>query len=712
MASDIRARQLRILIGPDQQDWSAHYKTFGVNYDSLNDESDQGLVKITADLTIGRTITPPESLNPRINPTRWRPGQTVYIQVRNDADDGWLDPWFSRLIITEEPEAPGLGDLQVRLGCKLTWADLFELDDERTGISYGTAEDSNLVASRLLQASEVLPSDISLNTWAYTSNRPIGKNTRSFAGQAGELAYSNNWRYLYQTPAGTITDRELTFDSTTAEISTVTIGTNDIIWEPLNDPQQPPELTKAAGIGYDLSDIANPNVSDDPVTGDFNDYDPSAFGTGTVKRTITTDSFNLGTPNSNPVVAPSKTNRVQTYELEVTIFQNPGLPTQLVEYTDKVIIKTYESGFTDPTRAKLIRIEETLLQRGKSIDPNDNFINMRLVYRKITTFTYGTNEAISRLQSTEEQAEILLDETSLNPWDLRVTREEDSTWAEYAPGRYEQVDVVGIARIAKDSNVDKATQNIWALVTTRTPKPTNNPNTPPTTEFFSVTNEAEQHYEGEASFIHPGGATGRNRQRLFTVPFGFSDAQMVLMASKHRDLLRGRHRGDEIELAINDALLTSPPLPRVDVSFNGDAFKYLGDALSFESTQTRATAHCLGIWLAGGYQETLVGGVTTPSQGFSGAISTLVNLSGGITAPNQTFSGALGSDDALNGGVTVPNQTFSGQLTTPGQLTGGFTMPSPTLTGSLLDGSALSWKNLTDSQWKNITPDQWKNMEN
>ena len=608
------SQRLRILIGADQQDWSDAYTLFEANYESLGDSSDLGLIKVLGTLTISNIYTNPESLNPRVNPTRWRPGTPVYVQARNDADTAWLDTWFSRLRILEEPAAPGLGSLTVGLGCLLAWSDTFQLDADKSGVSFGTAETTDQIAARLLQASDIPASNISLSTWPYSLAYPFGKDTDSFTGKAGELAYSNDWRYLYQNTAGNITDGQLSL-TPSSPIAMATIGQNDIVWEPLPDPQQPPELTKVAGIGYDLSTAENPRVVVVPVEGNFADYDPNAAGQGVIERTTTTDSFNAGDPNTNPVAAPTKTNRVHVFSIEALIFQNPGIPTQLVEYTDKVTIRTYETGFTNPIKqAKLVSVVETFRQREKSIIADGEFLNMRTLKVRRSDYSYDANDAISRIATAEEEAEIVYDELSANPWNLRPTLAENFRWAEYAPGRYDREDVVSRALITDRSDIDKATQNIWSSRTETIPYDRSEPNTPPATEYFDGgISEAEVHYEGTASFIHPGGPTGRNRERLYTVAFGFSNAQVVGMAIKHRNMLHGRHRADLVRLAINDTLLTTPPLPEIHVTYQEDTFKYLGDSLGVSFEGETATAECHGIWIDGGYEQTVFVAEILPS---------------------------------------------------------------------------------------------------
>ncbi|NEQ52031.1 MAG: hypothetical protein F6K11_18140, partial [Leptolyngbya sp. SIO3F4] len=505
MTFSASARQLRVLIGG--QDWSDAVNLLSVNYTSLEDSSNRGQIQVEATLELTNAYGLPESTNPRTNPVRWKVGQNVYIQVRNSTNTAFIDTWFSRLFIVAEPSAPSLPDsiLSIELGCLLRWHTSFQLDRDASGITLGTAENSSAVASRLLQASDIVPSNISLNSWEYSLDYPFGKDTNSFAEQAGELAWCNDGRILYQNVAGSITDKQLSL-TPNSEITTVTIGTNDIVWQPLPDPQQPPETTKCAGAGQDLSTLSNPDVNVVPTTGDFSDYVPGAVGSGTIRRVTTTKSFSPGAPNTVPVTPPTKTTRVQVEELPAMIFQDasdvsPSLA--VTDFTDTTQVKTYESGFDNPIgQAKLLSIVTTKEQRGKSLLDSDGLANMREVEITSAVRTHDTtSEFITQLVTTSQQAEILLDETTTNPWNLRDIKVETTNWIEISKAVYEEATVNADAVISLRSNVDKTNQNIWAFQVSSSEKTASSENKPPAVEFYDGgTNAAEVHYEGEAYF--------------------------------------------------------------------------------------------------------------------------------------------------------------------------------------------------------------------
>ena len=620
----------------------------------MADQSGRGKIVVEADLEILETVSIPESISPRSNPSRWRPGQPVYIRARNTANTAWIDTWFSRLIIVDEPQEPVPSRqgrrISIPLGCKLLWADSFQFDDDASGVSFGTSENCSVIGSRLLQASEIAAGSISLNTWPYTINYPFGKDTTSFAELAGELAWSNDGRILYQNVAGAVTDKQLSFTSGSA-IATVTIGTDDIVWAPLQNPDRPPETTKCAAIGYDLTTLPNPDIT--ITTGDDSE-----------QRVVI--SFVVGDENTQSTIQTTTTLK----ERESKIFQDAGLVDRIVTSETRTVTERYEPN-ANPLEAKLLEIEEEIEVKEKRFVPSAPSSNDKTLQLTTTSYAYDAEDTVASIGIVEEVAEGTLDADSDDYFNQREIRDRTTVWERVADGIYKTTIQLDEALIAQDSTVDKTEVDIWSTkrtITRGTASPRNNP--PATKTFKAGIFSSEKHYEGTAAYIHRGGPTGRNRERLYTLKFGFPDPWGNTMAALHRGLLVGRYLGDEIELAINDALLTTPPLPEIRVNDRGLDYRYLGDSLAMEFTRNRATAHCAGIWIAGdGYTQVPV-------------------LVGAITLPGITFSGVIKPTTTLTGAITLPGVVFSGTLSS----------------------SSLEWDTLTDSQWDGLTDSEWDGL--
>ncbi|WP_250564966.1 hypothetical protein [Adonisia turfae] len=548
------ARPLRILIGPDLQDWSAHWSVLSIGRSGLSDERDPGKIPVTGTLEIkGNTINPPESIDPAINPVRWNPGVNIYIQARNDANTAWIDTWFSRLKILRTPKRPRTnGNLVLDVGCKIQWGNQSQFEDDRSGIIYGQAEPCNSVATRLIEASGI-DGGVNLSTWPYSMDRPVGKRQNSFLEQAADLAYANDWHYLYQDINGSIVDREFSLTSG-SPVATVTVGQNDIIYEPADGEERPAEVTKVAGTGFQLGTIENPSVDIEDETINFNDLSPNSFGEGIAVRTITTESFSTG-------ANPTKTKRVQVFKAEALMFQNPTIPSQLREFSDETETFYFESGKIDPTTARLTQCIRTKLQNGKTLDPNDEVFNMRTIESEQEDISYGAEEPMERYQFLKTQAAIVLDENTMDPWAAITVEDLDYEWTPHATGKFDRADKTKEPLIRLRSNIDRDLVKPTALSTKTRKYNRNTPNKPFETTFFDAgIDEDPTEFEGTATYIAPGGPSGVEKERLFTVAdgFGFTEEQMETLAIKHRDLIIGRERSYEIGLAITDALLQAP----------------------------------------------------------------------------------------------------------------------------------------------------------
>jgi len=584
LVANVTSRRFTVQIGG--QDWSRSAKRLTVGFKSLSEE---GLLKFSGSLYLQSDNLAPESLNPRVNPSRWRPGQSVYVQVVGD-NGVFRDFQFSHLVILEEPDPLKRSDSlqQIEVGCWLNWSDTYEFDGDESGVFLGVAEPSQVVAQRLLQTHQIPANRIALGTWSYDLAYPASKQGESsYVQQAGGLAVSNDWRYLYQRTNGQITQGQLNLSPAVAPAVTVNLGTNDRVWEPLKDPQSPVETIRVAAIGYPLDPFENWTDIDE-VIDDLSNYSPTTFGNGVVRRVLTSMTYDY--PNTI-------TKRVVTWELEATVFLRVTIPAQLIIYEEMEEVKRFNS--TYPHRLESMR---TSVERTERAIIYDGILsNDREVLRIDKDWDYDENDTVISTDERTKEAQILHEpETERTArWNMRDVHR---LLIEYEPlggGNWKKKERESTARVILDSAVDKFSSNPWAMQTeTRLDDGDDGDVQPPKTQYFEPANTKEEHYESDVTWIHPGGATGRNRKRLFTVPFGFNQEQVTGIAEQFRGLLVGRHRGDLIELPVSDAVLSADPMFRVNVvEPDGTTHRYLGDGLSYTLEETKAYAACAGIWL-------------------------------------------------------------------------------------------------------------------
>jgi hypothetical protein len=127
-------------------------------------------------------------------------------------------------------------------------------------------------------------------------------------------------------------------------------------------------------------------------------------------------------------------------------------------------------------------------------------------------------------------------------------------------------------------------------------------------------------YQATINYTQPGGGSGRTRKRLYTLPYGFSQAQCETMAQLHLKLIAGRHRAAIVELPVTDALLTAPPLfPFNVVEPSGRVLHYRADSVTWEHTVDTCKVAVSGI-LVGTTPAPTVGNPTPDPEPITGTI--------------------------------------------------------------------------------------------
>jgi hypothetical protein len=600
---NLQARRLRLLIGTDEQDWSEGVGVFNATRTPI---SDSGLLLVTGDLELLPVIGAPESLDPQENPERWARGNPVRVQVRNDANSAWVDHPLGRLNLLEEPEFPEPGQgITLALGCILQKHNGFEFDDDATGVVVGTPENSATVAQRLLEANEIPTGNISLGTWPYPLGIPKGKEENSnFIGQAGGLAYSNDWRYLYQNTAGNVVDSALTL-AYAAPVITITLGTNDVLYQGIKVDRTPPNRVKVAGMGTTTEEQSQPIVEIAEVTGDRSQFSVgniTCAGSGVVSRS--TSATTWFTVNSGATMILRTVTTLEAPRSAVARDPNRtgGFPCSLTAW--KTI--TEEKRFDLTKNGRLIRKNTTERQRRFTFMTGINADLQYATVREIEeTPAYADDEVLSSITTVEEQALGILDPnangapaTATSPLRMVETRNLTTKWRQRGNQNWTKIEEERLPKALTDSSPETDPTAIVGRATTTT---SNTGQTqPPRAEFWDgAVIDSDTEFQGEAFYTPPGGLFGRTEKALYQVPFGFSPAQCEGLAQKWVQLIAGRHRAALLEFPVSDALLAAPPLSPCDVVMpDGEVRHYRVDGLSWSHSQTQASAAGTGILVA------------------------------------------------------------------------------------------------------------------
>ena len=606
MSANVLSRLLRLKIGSDEQDWSLGIGEFIGGNDGI---SISGIIAFTGTIQIFQVLGLPENLNPRLNPSRFRQGQTINIEVWNGSI--WKQhPRGSLRILVDPAPANGGEPLTISVGCWLAYAAGLQPDDDQSGIEVGAGQNTAAVATRLLEAAGIPSAAIDLGTWTNTIDWPLQKDGGGgFVGQAGSLAYADGHRFIYTDPVGIIRSQQLSMNPAVAADLTVTLGVNDVTdFLPTQDPFTPVENVRVSGQGFGVEVTPNNIVSDpDVITEPRSVYIEGAAGD---TSTTTTRSFAYGTPDTPEEDLPeldfgapyfSAAGKYWLWERTVVEMPRvaliPSAEEDLFPFSSVFTVETELHIFNEVSK----RLEHTIRSYripNRALYPNRIVISdtgRTTAERDEVVYEYDNREVLIRRVRTQQKATILITDEPDEPVGLDIAELEETEWEERSPEIWVEKNK-GRTAIGTNTQGAKPTS-------LRAKRSGSNLNNPPSTEFWPDPNQLkEKHYTGEATWVHPGGATGLNRFLLLTVEPGFSNALCEQIAQTEVLLFEGRRLGHLIPLEITNALLdTNKPMLRIDVVAPEGTYKFIGDTLSFAHTQTNASALVNGIWLDGVY---------------------------------------------------------------------------------------------------------------
>lgn len=585
MTVNLTARKLQVLIGADLQDWSAALGSFTPQHDSLGG----GSIAHQASLTLLLVPSAPESLDPRANPTRWRPGQVVQVSIRNAANTAWIP--FTPLFLLEIPPVPSEGELTLALGCWLVWAARREQEAERSGVELGATTNTAMVATRLLEAADIPPANISLGTWPYSLAVPLVKEAGdSFIGQAAELAWANDGRFLYQNLAGQIVPGQ--WNNTPAPpAATITLGSNDVIFDPLPDAIQPVEQLKVVAQGFEGSEVPNPYSVSQTTFVDSSTFNPNASGSAGITETVV-NSWTMPT-EAQPYYEVVKEIRLQQPQGLAFVDSASIQPTT----TRRFAVKRYDATTRLLTRESEFETADVRTVMPATITIGTATISTSgtlLTFEEATNYIYNENEVVIKTTTISKEPKIKVDGgATANRASLTTTRIITTVWEEEKPDLWTKRTTEQV--VARDGGERRGNIKPTALITQPPQVEPDSP--PPRSERWEVPYGAkERHYEATVAWEFPGGASGRTRPRTITLSPGFSNEQCYNLATAELQLLEGRANGYYLELAITaDALVWLPPLSQIAVEDGANRWLFRADALTWEYTPTSAKVGGVGI---------------------------------------------------------------------------------------------------------------------
>jgi hypothetical protein len=560
MTANRVARLVRVRIGTDLQDWSTSVNQFTFGYDSL---SESGLVLTKGNLSILEMEGNPESVDPKINPNRWRPGQLVTIDGLDSAGL-WAPIGIFRVL--QVPNLPSDGMLTLALGCALTWVKQKVFEDDQSQVTIGVGTPSHEVASTLLQAAGIPAANISLSGWSYTLDYPLVKeDENAFVDQAAKLAWANNCRFLYQDNLGAIRNGQWTPESIFGgPLHTIILGTNDSVFEPLTDPVQPVEAVRISGVGFQVYELPPSYTQTATIVDAAANYSEDRQGTVTL-ITQTTNWW-----EETPALLEGRSVLIVQPETNTFVLGDSSSGTAMWVINHRV--------YDQVTKLLSVERETTLQSVRTQVGPGTSWRGSRITNRKTTNFEYNDKEVLVGRLTTTEATRISVDDGAVEgTWmDMIPVNTSETTWIEERPNKWtERTWTRTAARKGKASGARRS-----ALVA-QLPEVKSDSSPPASERWLDKFSLEEQQYSAQVAWDYPGFPTGLNRNRTYIVEPGFSNEQCFTIATSEVALLEQRSNGYLVESPLVDSLLWARPLAPIEVNDGSNLWTIQLDALSW-----------------------------------------------------------------------------------------------------------------------------------
>jgi hypothetical protein len=612
MTVELRSLRTQVLIndGTDDLDVSTAFESVTL---STAVWDDSGWFKPRGPLVLWAYVdTVAESFDPRVNPTRWAPGNVVKISVWFGS---WIAlPWRLRILSYPNRPYPGNPQITVELG---TDADLLNYrapEGDPEGVTYGTITSvATLINAALTQAgAPALTDSIAGLSLPFSPEKNTGGSWMTYAGKAAYAA----GQVLWQQTDGAIRATALT-TSGLSSFAAYTIGTDESDYVPDGSQESPPEDVRFTGSTY-LIDAVDDGCETNTDTVDG----------VTVRTTICYTGRDSDTP---------------TYTETVEQPANVVLPAYF-STTILIIDSELEKVDTYGIGAILTEQVETVRRPVGVLFPTEVFsapTTLGIESRQTIEYTYDTANVLRIRKTTLERA--ALSGATVTTAIAQVTTER---WEPAGGEQYTYSRTI----VNRDGSTPSLPQRRGASTN----------NKPPATQYKPAENQrTERQYHGQATFKSVAGNGFAEKLWSVELPSGMctSNQQCRDRAETWGSIRQGRQFGISWSADLTQAWLQSfTPVRRVDFTLGNTRTSYLVEALQLAIDARSAAIGGRGVEI--GTVE--LDGTGTPSAAFTVEFVADVAIAGGIGAltgsvsvlqPGQiAIAGSLGPVD---GAVSV-----------------------------------------------------------
>lgn len=580
MTALIAPPKIQILVGSDNQDWSATYNDFRA---SDPDIDDSGNLKISAILKLSLIASPPESMNPRTaqGKARWHVGQQIIVNVL-DSSGQWQRHPRGLLFIASAPVPPSIKNpfLELDLVCRLQQRTfpqprgqglLFQPSYPPTPTAPARPTNSfsrDDAISEALQKAGINSSFVG-NVPKHPVQCSIRKDDQNaYVDLAGQIAWGGGCA-IYQNNQGQIASVSLAL-APAAPLLTLEAGDNEVEYDHVAGDTALQKVIYTAEQKVSWQVFAKGFGATKTDVGDGAIVDPSLLGVEIPIRQTTRNETISGTlkTHTETILAPRGVIAPQAFPKDTGL----GLDSEKVE-----------SWFFDgPGKSlSLHRIVETGMfakvcsSAWSKLSANDKQAFKEIPVETIQETYYTYNREVPSVVTTrriEPLGAIVTDEKLDNPTDPTLSFFQQTSWSSPRTGEWMQTNytLVSAIRVRSDLNFKGMTAGERivvksALVTdpsegaNGTEISNSGQNTPPAPERLSIEREEiTLPLEGTATFIVASSEFEPKEDSFSLETAVASSAQLTELAQIKGAWSLGRAQGAIIEFPWHEVFLTNP----------------------------------------------------------------------------------------------------------------------------------------------------------
>lgn len=634
MTANQSARNVSITIGG--VDFTPCLKSF---QGSDNHLDSSGLVSFTGQIVLGRALGFTESLDDRVNITRFCRGNEVIVEVANANGNLQRHPRGALRILTPKYNSE-TAQLTLEVGDLIALLNFKEpTDPDKAQVVIGESKPvGEIIETLLIEAGISSYGAIAINS---TINYPLNLSG-SYLQSIGKLLYANN-RFGWIDKNETFQVRDVNFNPSSGVV--VEVGKDEIWYRRLDSGEQPATIIKAVGSANTLTKRVDRNDYSEKY-GIASSVDPS-YAPYTIvaeanyyqefwdedEHILTTRSLTL---KPLGLVVPE--------EVLEAVFSFISNKTALINYEYKEEYFFFEKDSECKLKQKIERFyrnlgnlyREVILSEPTPASYNGLVFNLVQTFQITTDYEYTTKGVISKITTiTNEHVLSILNDTGedFQDWSnfdflttSKYTTEEYKQVGRGTPGTWEKKtdSLQSLVRINPDIALPGPSGNKLSLFSDNTGgRETSNSGqlTPPAPERCPVSFSVEEkNISATAKFRDPCDSDMKERERTYSVEFLGEDAEVQLqeLASREGKLLFGRWKGQEIATTLKNRWFDYHPLMGISaIESDGGVQKYLVDGASWVVSTMKALVSCDGIWLGnlGGATLTPVGDTVTITGG-------------------------------------------------------------------------------------------------